>query len=118
MTKLTLAVFIAGNRPAWNPDYTGPYCGEFYAAPDVKPLLAELEGYRAAADRQPASKELIRDVFLRKGFTIKEGCDDLKDYVFDAAFELLAVARQPMPADSGGSACAPGGGNVGGTHSV
>lgn len=48
-------------------------------------------------DKQPASKDLIRVVFLRNGFTIKEGCDDLKDYVFNAAFELLSLALPPMP---------------------
>lgn len=35
------------------------------------------------------SKNEIRGIFMRNGFTIKEGCDDLKDYVYAAAFELL-----------------------------
>lgn len=33
----------------------------------------------------------IREVFLRNGFTIKPGHDDLKDYVYEAAFELLEL---------------------------
>lgn len=37
-------------------------------------------------------KDLIREVFLRNGFTIKDGRDDLADYVYAAAHELLQVA--------------------------
>lgn len=69
---------------------------------ELEAVKAERDALRArieAAEKQePASKDLIRDVFLRNGFTIKEGCDDLKDYVFNAAFELLSVAMPPMPA--------------------
>lgn len=36
------------------------------------------------------SDEVIRDVFLRNGFTIKEGQADLKPYVYAAARELIA----------------------------
>lgn len=35
------------------------------------------------------SNEVIRDVFLRNGFTVKEGQDDLKPYVYAAARDLL-----------------------------
>lgn len=35
------------------------------------------------------SDEVIRDLFLRNGFTIKEGQDDLKPYVYAAARELI-----------------------------
>lgn len=35
----------------------------------------------------PDSK--IREIFLRNGFTIKEGHDDLKPYVYAAARELI-----------------------------
>ena len=41
----------------------------------------------------------IREVFLRNGFTIKDGRDDLADYVYEAAFELLELAA---PAVQGG----------------
>ena len=47
-------------------------------------------------------RQQIREVFLRNGFTIKPGHDDLKDYVYEAAFELLeltahAVQGEPEP---------------------
>src|SRR5690606_25765795 len=38
------------------------------------------------------SRQQIREVFLRNGFTIKPGCDDLREYVYKAAFELLELA--------------------------
>lgn len=42
------------------------------------------------------SRDDIREVFLRNGFTIKEGQTDLKDYVYAAAFDLLSsIAPQP-----------------------
>jgi hypothetical protein len=41
---------------------------------------------------QPVSRDVIRDVFLRNGFTIKPGCGDLKPYVYEAANALLEVA--------------------------
>ena len=37
----------------------------------------------------PVSKERIREIFLLHGFTVKEGQDDLKDYVYKAAEALL-----------------------------
>ncbi|WAG77027.1 hypothetical protein LMK08_16760 [Metapseudomonas furukawaii] len=45
--------------------------------------LAELE--------RPVNRSVIRDVFLRNGFTIKEGQSDLKPYVYAAVEELLAL---------------------------
>lgn len=38
------------------------------------------------------SRAQIRDVFLANGFTVKEGQTDLKEYVYDAAYALLALA--------------------------
>ena len=35
----------------------------------------------------------IREIFLRNGFNIKPGCDDLKSYVYEAAEELLSLAE-------------------------
>lgn len=35
----------------------------------------------------------IREIFLRNGFSIKPGCDDLKSYVYVAAEELLNLAE-------------------------
>ena len=37
-------------------------------------------------------RAVIREVFMRNGFTIKEGQDDLKPYVYAAAEELLRLA--------------------------
>lgn len=45
-------------------------------------------------DAAPAGeRETIRAVFLRNGFTVKEGQTDLKPYVYAAAEELLSIAR-------------------------
>ena len=38
-------------------------------------------------------REVIRDVFMAHGFTVKEGQTDLKEYVYDAAYALLDAAR-------------------------
>lgn len=37
-------------------------------------------------------KSKIREIFLKSGFTIKEGQSDLKDYVYNAAYSLLEEA--------------------------
>lgn len=42
-------------------------------------------------------KDLIREVFLRNGFTIKDGQDDLADYVYAAAHDLLLAAPAEQP---------------------
>jgi hypothetical protein len=47
------------------------------------------------------SKEQIREIFLRNGFTIKEGQTDLKDYVYQAANELLAAQLEKVPEPAG-----------------
>lgn len=57
-------------------------------SPDAIPLYAE---------PRPAvllNKDAIREVFMRNGFTIKEGQSDLKEYVYAAANELLALGCQ------------------------
>ena len=46
-----------------------------------------------AAPVSKVERETIRAVFLRNGFTIKEGQTDLKPYVYAAAEELLSIAR-------------------------
>ena len=43
------------------------------------------------------SKDEIRKIFMRNGFTVKEGQTDLKDYVYDAAFELISSLKLPAP---------------------
>lgn len=45
--------------------------------------------------RPAVTRDQIREVFMRCGFTIKEGQTDLKQYVYDAAYALLASAPQP-----------------------
>jgi hypothetical protein len=73
----------------------------------IKELRAALKAVavpsRAADGQQGASravldKDTIRAVFMRHGFTVKEGQTDLKDYVYAAADELVALARAPLPA--------------------
>ena len=43
----------------------------------------------------PLSKDQIREVFLAHGFTVKDGQTDLKTYVYDAAYALIALVQQP-----------------------
>ena len=38
------------------------------------------------------NRDKIREIFLKNGFTVKEGQTDLKEYVYQAAEELLAEA--------------------------
>lgn len=48
------------------------------------------------------SDDVIRDVFLRNGFTIKEDQDDLKPYVYAAARELIAhLQGEAVPVANG-----------------
>jgi hypothetical protein len=61
-----------------------------YAAP--VPQEAEQAAPAAVTDAD------IRKVFLKNGFTIKEGQADLKPYVYVAAYELLSLAYFLAPA--------------------
>lgn len=45
-------------------------------------------------------KDKIRGIFMKNGFTVKEGQTDLKDYVYKAAEELLAASIEPMPLET------------------
>lgn len=47
-----------------------------------------------AAREQVDMKVRIREIFLAHGFTIKEGQADLKPYVYEAAYALLAASQQ------------------------
>lgn len=49
------------------------------------------------------AKARIREIFLAAGFTVKEGQTDLKQYVYDAAYALLAEA--PKPAQQATALC-------------
>lgn len=49
-------------------------------------------------------REQIRAVFLRNGFSVKDGQTDLKPYVYAAAEELLRLAaQQPAAVDEQGT---------------
>ena len=51
-----------------------------------------LEGVSLSANVGEPTKAQIREVFMSHGFTVKEGQTDLKQYVYDAAYALLALA--------------------------
>lgn len=55
------------------------------------------QAHKAAIDvlnAPPAiPRDRIREIFLAHGFTVKEGCDDLKPYVYEAAEALLAELK-------------------------
>ncbi len=46
------------------------------------------------------NREQIREIFLRNGFTIKEGQTDLKPYVYEAAEDLLKAFVSQQPAQT------------------
>lgn len=64
----------------------------------ARPLLNEapVEPAPAQTEQQPISRDTIRAVFLRNGFTVKEGQADLKPYVYVAAEELLRLNAAPV----------------------
>ena len=51
---------------------------------------------------QPISRNQVREIYMRHGFVIKDGLDDLKEYVYSAADEIVKVAlsahRKPLTA--------------------
>jgi uncharacterized Zn finger protein (UPF0148 family) len=63
---------------------------------------------RAATTEQAAEKWNIRAIFMRHGFTIKDGQTDLKDYVYAAAYALLEHdrARRGNPGEDAMNAAA------------
>ncbi len=63
------------------------------AIKELRALLAEQPQASAAQSAPAGERETIRAVFLRNGFTVKEGQTDLKPYVYAAAEELLSIAR-------------------------
>jgi len=63
---------------------------EAYALQAVEALTQAL----ATTERKgPLSKDQIREVFLAHGFTVKDGQTDLKPYVYDAAYALIALVQ-------------------------
>lgn len=56
--------------------------------PDLENIRIEFST-TAPRYKNPRLDNLIRETFLANGFTIKEGQTDLKDYVYNAVYELL-----------------------------
>lgn len=51
-------------------------------------------GWQAARDALPAMPTTrVQDILMSKGFKVKPGENGLKDYVFEAAYALIAVAQ-------------------------
>lgn len=45
------------------------------------------------------SKDQIRETLLSNGFTVKEGQDDLKPYVYEAVYALLDIISKPSQSE-------------------
>lgn len=86
-----------------------------HSAHQLEVFKAQHEGYQAGwrdcaraaiAASQPAAEPVarwltdaeVRQVFLRNGFTIKEGQADLKQYVYEAAHALMDAMMDAAPA--------------------
>jgi hypothetical protein len=78
--------------------------GQTVLASDYAALRAENARLTAEMEAlmQPVAltQDTIREVFLRNGFTIKEGHDDLKPYVYAAANELLQLQAAALKQQS------------------
>jgi len=62
-------------------------------------LVDAVEGAAPQQHAQAAlSDEQIKAIFMKNGFTIKEGQSDLKPYVYAAAHAILAASHQPAAA--------------------
>ena len=48
-------------------------------------------------------KSIVRQVFIKNGFAIKDGQTDLKDYVYSAANELMQLATPLVSQDEKGN---------------
>ena len=77
---------------------------EYNAEMLLQHAMRLLEGVSLSANVGEPTKAQIREVFMSHGFTVKEGQTDLKYYVYDAAYALLALAAptaQAAPAAQG-----------------
>ena len=72
----------------------------------IQRLMEEVVRLNSSTDSAGDDRETIRAVFLRNGFTIKEGQADLKPYVYAAAGELMSIARAALSAPSHGGGVA------------
>lgn len=66
----------------------------------IQRLMEEVARLNSSPVSAGDDRETIRAVFLRNGFTIKEGQADLKPYVYAAADELMSIARAALSAPS------------------
>jgi hypothetical protein len=66
---------------------------EAWQAARAQPVEPQIDGYPLWSGLPPPamSDDVIREIFMRHGFTIKNGQDDLKPYVYAAARAILAV---------------------------
>ena len=96
-TKLPSGVVLP-ERKTWNQVTGREGFIETEAHNDCLDEVARLNQPASAGD----DRETIRAVFLRNGFTIKEGQADLKPYVYAAADELMSIARAALSAPSHG----------------
>ena len=72
----------------------------------IQRLMEEVARLNSSPVSAGDDRETIRAVFLRNGFTIKEGQADLKPYVYAAADELMSIARAALSAPSHGGGVA------------
>ena len=70
---------------------------ESMLAASPTPLAPQQAAYKAVPG-VPLTRDQIREVFMAHGFTVKEGHTDLKQYVYDAAYALLAMGSAPKAA--------------------
>lgn len=82
---------------------------EYNAEMLLQHAMRLLEGVSMSANVGEPTKAQIREVFMSHGFTVKEGQTDLKQYVYDAAYALLALAA-PQHTQAAPQPAAPQGG--------
>lgn len=54
--------------------------------------------YETSLRNEPSRAEM-REVLLANGFTFEDGCADLKDHVYEAAYAVLAIAQPALPSE-------------------
>jgi len=82
LSKHQEQVFLAASKA--NTELNDPV----YALMDAWMKIA-LDADRKEEERDTAERNIIRTIFKRHGFTVKEGQTDLKEYVYTAARDLI-----------------------------
>lgn len=73
-------------------EYSKPNHSKAFSVKDTEIAKLALIALAAlTAEPKEISKDIIREIFMRNGFTIKDGQSDLKDYVYASAYELLRL---------------------------